>query len=43
MKTILQLYKCNPVLAMVIHCIGFFLWAVTLILIMVIATVAFAA
>jgi hypothetical protein len=38
MKTILQLYKGNPVLALVINCIGFFIWATTL----VILTVAFA-
>jgi hypothetical protein len=42
MKTILQLYKGNPILALVINCIGFFIWATTLILMMVILTVAFA-
>ncbi len=42
MKIILQLYKHNPVLALVINCIGFFIWAATLILMMVILTVAFA-
>lgn len=42
MKTILQRYHNNPVLALILNCIGFFIWATTLILMMVILTVAFA-
>jgi len=41
MKTLLQLYRANPLLTLVINCVGFFLWAVTLIFIMVFITVAF--
>ncbi len=42
MKNILQLYKQNPILSLVVNCIGFFLSAITLILMMVILAVAFA-
>jgi len=42
MKTLLQRYKSNPILAMILNCIGFFVWATTLVLMMVILTVAFA-
>jgi hypothetical protein len=42
MKTLLQLYKVNPIVSLVVNCIGFFIWATTLILMMVILTVAFA-
>lgn len=42
MKTILQLYKANPIVALIVSCLGFFVWATTLILMMVVLAVAFA-
>lgn len=41
MKTLIHLYKHNPVVELIINCIGFFVWAATLILMMVTLTVAF--
>jgi hypothetical protein len=42
MKTILQLYKANPIVALIVNCLGFFIWATTIILMMVVLAVAFA-
>lgn len=41
MKTILNLYKHNPVVALIVNSIAFFLWATTIILIITIMAVAF--
>lgn len=41
MKTLAHYYKTHPVLALIINCVGFFLWATTMIIMMVILTVAF--
>lgn len=41
MKTILNLYKHNPVVALIVNSIAFFLWAITIILIITIMAVAF--
>lgn len=38
----LHLYKASPLVAFLVNCIGFFLWAMTLILIMVVLAVALA-
>lgn len=40
MKTIIHLYKSNPILAMIVNCLGFFVYATTLIMIVVILSVA---
>lgn len=41
MKTILQLYKHNPVVALIVNCIAFVVWAATVIIIVTILAVAF--
>jgi hypothetical protein len=41
MKRIINLYQQNPFLALIINCIGFFLWAITLIVVVTIMAVAF--
>lgn len=41
MKTIVQLYKQNPVVALIVNSIAFFAWAATLIIIVTILAVAF--
>lgn len=38
---IIQLYKQNPIFALIMNCVGFFIWAMTVIWIMVVLTVAF--
>jgi hypothetical protein len=42
MKTLLHYYRKSPALALIISCIGFFVWATTMIIIMVVLAVAFA-
>jgi hypothetical protein len=41
MKTIVRLYKQNPVLALIVNSIAVFIWAATVILIITILAVAF--
>jgi hypothetical protein len=41
MKRIINLYEQNPFLAMIINSIAFFLWAITLIVVVTIMAVAF--
>jgi hypothetical protein len=41
MKRIINLYQQNPFLAMIINSIAFFLWAITLIVVVTIMAVAF--
>ncbi len=41
MKTIVQLYKHNPIVALIVNSIAFFLWATTLIIVITIMAVAF--
>jgi cytochrome c oxidase assembly factor CtaG len=41
MKSILRIYKTNPIVALVINSIGFFIWAITVIFLIVIMAVAF--
>lgn len=41
MKTILRLYKQNPVLALIVNSLAVFVWAATVILIITILAVAF--
>ena len=41
MKAILQLYRHNPIVALIVNSIAFFVWATTLILIVTIMAVAF--
>ncbi|MFL5738838.1 MAG: hypothetical protein ACJ75B_01365 [Flavisolibacter sp.] len=41
MKMIVQLYKRNPIVALIINSIAFFIWATTLIIIITIMAVAF--
>jgi len=38
---ILQLYKHNPIVALIVNCIAFVVWAATLIVIVTILAVAF--
>jgi hypothetical protein len=41
MKTILHIYRQNPIVALIVNSIAFFLWATTIILIVTIMAVAF--
>jgi hypothetical protein len=41
MKNIVRLYKSNPILALIINSIAFFVWITTIIIVLVILTVAF--
>ncbi len=41
MKTIVQIYKHNPIVALIVNSVAFFLWATTLIIIVTIMAVAF--
>jgi len=41
MKTIVHLYKHNPIVALIVNSIAFFLWATTLIIVITIMAVAF--
>lgn len=41
MKTILRIYRQNPVLALIVNSIAVFIWAATVILIITIMAVAF--
>jgi hypothetical protein len=41
MKTILRLYKQNPIVALILNSIAVFIWAATIIFIMTIMAVAF--
>jgi hypothetical protein len=41
MKTILHLYKHNPIVALIVNSIAVFMWAATVILIITILAVAF--
>lgn len=41
MKSIMNLYKQNPIVALILNSIAFFLWATTIILIITIMAVAF--
>ena len=41
MKHIMKLYRSNPVVALVLDCIAFLVWATTLIFVITILTVAF--
>ena len=41
MKMIVQLYKHNPIVALIVNSVAFFLWATTLIIIITIMAVAF--
>jgi hypothetical protein len=41
MKAIVNLYKHNPIVALIVNSIAFFLWATTLIIIITIMAVAF--
>lgn len=41
MKRLLHLYQQKPILAMIINSIAFFLWAITLIVVVTIMAVAF--
>jgi len=41
MKAIVQLYRHNPIVALIVNSIAFFVWATTLILIVTIMAVAF--
>ena len=43
MKRVVQLYQQNPVVALIVNSIAFFVWAVTLIMIITIVAVAFTA
>lgn len=43
MKRLLNLYNENPLLAMILNSIAFFLWAVTMIVVVTIMAVAFTA
>jgi hypothetical protein len=43
MKRLLNLYNQSPLLAMILNTIAFFLWAVTLIIVVTIMAVAFTA
>lgn len=42
MKRIVQLYHHNPIIALIVNSIAFFVWATTIILIITILAVAFA-
>jgi hypothetical protein len=41
MKRILHIYQANPIVALIVNSIAFFLWATTIILIITIMAVAF--
>jgi hypothetical protein len=41
MKMILHIYRQNPIVALIVNSIAFFLWATTIILIVTIMAVAF--
>jgi hypothetical protein len=41
MKRIVHLYQQNPVVALIINSVAFFVWAVTLIMIITVLAVAF--
>ena len=41
MKMILNIYKQNPIVALIVNSIAFFVWATTLIIIITIMAVAF--
>lgn len=41
MKAILNIYRHNPIVALIVNSIAFFLWATTIILIVTIMAVAF--
>jgi hypothetical protein len=41
MKAIVQLYRHNPIVALIVNSIAFFVWAATLIIIITIMAVAF--
>jgi hypothetical protein len=41
MKRMVQLYEQNPVVALIVNSIAFFIWAITLIMIITIIAVAF--
>ena len=43
MKAIVQLYKHNPIVALIVNSVAFFVWATTLIIIVTIMAVAFTA
>lgn len=43
MKRVVQLYQQNPVVALIVNSIAFFIWAVTLIMIITVVAVAFTA
>lgn len=43
MKRMVQLYEQNPVVALIVNSIAFFVWAVTLIMIITVVAVAFTA
>ena len=41
MKAIVHLYKQNPIIALIVNSVAFFVWATTLVLIITIMAVAF--
>lgn len=43
MKRVVQLYQQNAVVALIVNSIAFFIWAVTLIMIITVVAVAFTA
>ena len=43
MKRVVQLYEQNPVVALIVNSIAFFVWAVTLIMIITVVAGAFTA
>ena len=41
MKSIIEMYRANPVFALIVNCVAFFAWAVTLIFMVVVLVVIF--
>jgi hypothetical protein len=40
MKTLMNIYRNNAILALIINCVGFFIWATTMVIVIVMIAVA---